>query len=239
MAAEADSPDPGYVPTCGSFVAKVGERICAELRGLGSLMNFHRNELLIAMDAASDHVLLIERGLVKVLLSSENGNQVIAGIYGPGELIGEQGVLFEQPRSAAIVTQTSGAATYVSKHDFRGFVSQHPDLLRILYDILHARLRRADHRQINLASQDVMTRVAKQLLAWSGTLGIEYPEGIVIDGMSQKELAQCIGAGETTVDAVLKELRERGLVLTKWRRYVLPSPRRLRAYLNRRDTIDT
>lgn len=49
----------------------------------------------------------------------------------------------------------------------------------------------------------------------------------MISGLSRKDLAECVGAGETTVDAVLKDLTAGGLVCTDWRKFVLPSPQRL------------
>jgi CRP/FNR family transcriptional regulator, cyclic AMP receptor protein len=216
----------GYTLISGTFTSRAGEQACAELRNLGSKVGFARNETLITFGAPSDYVLLIEEGLVKVLLPGE-GRELVAGIYGPGELVGEQGVLFSEPRSATVVAHTRGKATRVRGRLFQSYVDRNPVVLGALYVILRERLRKADHRQLSLVFQDVSTRVARQLLAWSETLGRQRDDGVVIEGLSRKDLSQCIGAGETTVDAVLKDLSSRGLVRTRWREYVLPSPQRL------------
>lgn len=224
----------GYALARGSFINKAGSQVWAELRELGTRAHFDRNETLIAVGAPSDHVLLLEHGLVKVFLPGE-GRELVVGIYGPGELMGEQGVLFSEVRSTTVVAHTRGAATRIPGRLFRRYLDRNPAVLSALYGILHDRLRKADYRQLSLAFQDVSTRVASQLLAWSETLGTRTADGVVISGLSRKELAQCIGAGETTVDAVLKDFTFRGLVRTHWRKYVLPSPQRLRDHITRDD----
>lgn len=222
----------GYAPARGTFITKAGKQACAQLRELGTLTRFGRNDTLLPFNATSDRVLLIEEGLVKVLLPGL-GRELAAGIYGPGELMGDQGVLDGARRSATVVAHTRGAATRIPGSLFLDYLDRNPAVFVALCGILRDRLRKADHRQLTLAFHDVSTRVARQLLAWSETLGTTTSEGVVIAGLSRKDLSQCIGAGETTVDAVLKDFTARGLVLTHWRRYVLPSLRDLRNHLNR------
>lgn len=224
----------GYALVRGSFINKAGRQVWTELRELGTQVHFDRNETLIAVGGPSDHVLLIEHGLVKVLLPGK-GRELVAGIYGPGELMGEQGVLFSEARSTTVVAHTRGAATRIPGYLFRRYLDRNPAVLGALYGILGERLRKADHRQLSLVFQDVSTRVALQLLAWSETLGTTTADGVVISGLSRKDLSQCIGAGETTVDAVLKDFTSRGLVRTRWRTFMLPSPQHLLDHVTRHD----
>lgn len=224
----------GFALARGTFINQAGKQVCAQLRELGTLTRFARNDTLLPFNAASDHVLLIEEGLVKVLLPGQ-GRELAAGIYGPGELMGDQGVLDGARRSATVVAHTRGAATRISGRLFLNYLDRNPAVFVALCGILRHRLRKADHRQVTFAFQNVATRVARQLLAWSETLGIETAEGVVISGLSRKDLSQCIGAGETTVDAVLKEFTGRGLVRTHWRKYVLPSVVRLREHVDSGD----
>ncbi|TWG08075.1 CRP-like cAMP-binding protein [Saccharopolyspora dendranthemae] len=229
----AEDVDTGYLPAQDSFVTHAGTDLCTELRGLGTRTDFDRNELLLLVDRPSDHVLLIERGFVKVQLAG-NGRDLIAGLYGKGELIGEQGVMESKPRSATVVAHTACEATRVHHRDFKEFLRRHPELPLILGRIAYERLHRADQRQINLASQDVPTRVCRQLLAWGQALGERTRDGVAISGLSRKDLAQCVGAGEATVDAALKQLGDRGLLRTRRLTFVLPDPHRLRGYLHTR-----
>lgn len=227
-----DAPDSsvGYAPAYGSFVDNVGSP-CDELRRAGSTTRFRRNDFLLTKGDRSDHVLLIDSGLVKVRLDDMNGNQVIVGLYGRGELIGEEGVLSGETRSANVIGHAGGVVTRVPSHAFHEFLRHHPETLHLLYRIQHSRLRNADHRQLTVATHDVPTRVAKQLLAWADTIGTSTGNGVLVSGLTRKDLANCVSASEPRVDQVLTTLTESGLLRTHWRKFLLPSPEQLRAHL--------
>ena len=227
-----DAPDSsvGYAPSCGSFIDNVGSP-CDELRRTASRTRFRRNEFLLTKGHRSDHVLLIESGLVKVRLDDMHGYQVIVGLYGHGELIGEEGVLSGETRSANVIGHADGVVTRVPSHAFHQFLREHPETLHLLYRIQHSRLRNADHRQLTVATHDVQTRVAKQLLAWADTIGTSTRNGVLVSGLTRKDLANCVSASEQRVDRVLSRLTESGLLRTHWRKFLLPSPEQLREHL--------
>ncbi|GAA2802974.1 MULTISPECIES: Crp/Fnr family transcriptional regulator [Crossiella] len=203
------------------------DAVRAVLRRYGRSRDFHRQQTLLSEGAESDEVLLIEQGLVKVLLSGGNGTELIAGFYGAGELIGELGVIEEVPRSATVIAHTAGSAVHVPRAVFLSLMRTNQDVLLLVNSTLQRRLRNADHRGLSVAFQDVPTRVAKQLLSWADDRGEQTEHGVAIRGMSQKELAQSVGASAKTVDAALKRFRAQGLVRTSRLRYLLPDPRRL------------
>lgn len=186
----------------------------------------------MSFGAPSDDVLLVESGALKVTLSDRGGAQLIAGPYGPGELIGELGVLERRPRSATVTAHEHGSATRVSAAAFRSLVEEDRDVQSLVNATLRDRLHRADQRQLAIASQSVSIRVATQLLCWAAGLGRLHEDGVVVRGMTQRDLARAVVASEKSVDAALKSLRAAGLIQT-WRlHYLLPDPLRLRELLN-------
>lgn len=203
------------------------DAVRAVLRRHGRTRDFHRHQVLLSEGADSDEVLLIEQGLVKVLLSGGNGTELIAGFYGAGELIGELGVLEQAPRSATVIAHTQGSAVHVPRAVFLSLTRTNQEILLLVNRTLHQRLRSSDRRGLSVAFQDVPTRVAKMLLSWADSRGEQTEHGVAIRGMSQKELAQSVGASAKTVDAALKRLRAEGLVETSRLRYLLPDPHRL------------
>lgn len=178
----------------------------------------------MTVGAASDEVLLIESGSVKVVLSAENGSESIVGLYGDGELIGELGVISDQPRSATVVAHLPGSAVHVPRVAFLRLMEQDMDTLVLVNDTLRRRLHNADHRQLAMAARDVPTRVAAQLLTWARKFGEQVERGLRVQGMTQRELAQVVTANEKTVDAALQQLRSAGLVETGRRSFLIPDP---------------
>lgn len=198
-----------------------------QLREIGRIRRFSRNDRLMVYGDRSDEVLLIESGNVKVVLSTDGGTELIAGFYGAGELIGELGVMNGIPRTASVIAHTSGSAVHVSGKLFLGFVSENRLALLHIVGTLQRRLRNADRYRLDNASQDVPTRVARQLLAWGQSCGRVTAEGTVVRGLTQKDLAQTVSASVKTVESALKVLRGAGLLHTRRCTFVLPNPGRL------------
>ncbi len=137
-------------------------------------------------------------------------------------------MLSGEPRSADVIGHADGVVTRVPSRAFHRFLDHHPNTLHLLYRIQHNRLRKADHRQLAVASHDVPARVAKQLLAWADTIGTGTRHGVLVSGLTRKDLAHCVSASEKRVDAALHLLTKSGLVRTHWRKFLVPSPEELR-----------
>lgn len=186
----------------------------------------------MAMGARSHEVLLIDSGAVKVLLPSAAGLDVVVGLRGPGTLLGELGVLDEQPRSATVVGFADGVATHLPGPAFRDLVDHDRDVRRLTDDARHQRLRSADRRQVQVATMNVRSRTICQLLDWAMSFGERTVEGVVLSGLSHRDLAGAVLASEKHVDAVLHELRRAGLLRTSRLRFVLPEPDRLGQFVD-------
>lgn len=213
----------------------LGERIRQLLLNSGTSRPFSSGELLMMAGAPSDEVLLIESGMVKVVLTAANGSESIVGLYGPGELIGELGVISREPRSANVLGQQDGVAVHIPGEAFRTLLEQDREALLLINEMLRRWLRNADRRQLELASRDVPSRVAAQLLGWARDHGEWCGTRVVVRGMTQRDLAQTITASEKTVDAALRALRSAGLLETGRRRFTLLHPTLLEDLLRRPD----
>nr|WP_052478604.1 Crp/Fnr family transcriptional regulator [Kibdelosporangium sp. MJ126-NF4]CEL19377.1 transcriptional regulator, Crp/Fnr family [Kibdelosporangium sp. MJ126-NF4]CTQ94824.1 transcriptional regulator, Crp/Fnr family [Kibdelosporangium sp. MJ126-NF4] len=203
------------------------EQAIAQLRDAGQRRSFDRTDRLMTIGAASEEVLLIESGAVKVLLSAGDGSELIVDLYGRGELIGELGVLSGRPRSATVVGHMAGVAVHIPGGRFRELARRHAYVLLLVNETLDRRLRNADCRQLAMASREVPSRVAYQLLSWARAHGEHTRDGLRVQGITQRELAQTVNASEKSVDAALRLLRSDNLVRTGRCLYLLPDARRL------------
>lgn len=226
-------PPPGLMPVRqhDAVADQIIRRVSQTLRGIGRQQGFHRGDFLMRCGARSDEVLLIETGAVKAILSAENGAESILGIYGPGELIGELGVMNGRPRSATVIAYLDGVALHVPRTSFLRLFERDREVRTLVNDTLWRRLHNADRRQLALASLDVPTRVATQLLAWAKDHGVRAGTGLSVRGFTHRDLAQVVTASEKSVDAALKLLRSSGLLQTGRCWYMLPDPARLERLL--------
>jgi CRP/FNR family transcriptional regulator, cyclic AMP receptor protein len=204
------------------------------LRGCGSSKRFSRGQHLLTAGTASDKVLLIESGVVKVVLSGRPGMESVAALHGRGTLIGERGVTTGQPRSAHVVGTLAGEAVHVSASVFLQLRDENPNVRALLEHTLRTRQRWADERLL-AQMHSVRTRVVSFLLRWAHELGTPADDGLLMRGVSQKEIAQAVIASEKTVETVLGELRASGVLRTRRLGYLLTDPAELERSLENSD----
>lgn len=175
----------------------------------------------------SGDVLIVRTGLVKVVARAGRRSVVLA-LRGPGDIIGEIGYITGDPGLATLSAITTVEALYIAHADYLTALRRYPIAERSMYRTVGVRLREADRDRIAAASMNVGQRLARLLLKviqWYQPA----PDGAVtIDGLSQSELAACIGGAPRTVAREIAAWKQRGIVSTHWRAIVVHDPDELR-----------
>src|SRR5690242_17725952 len=138
------------------------------------------------------------------------------GLAGPGELVGELAALRGVARSATLTARTDVAALAVPAAQFRAFLNATPSGAVMVLDTVVERLQVADVQRRELASLDVVARVASRLLEFAE----RFPAGDEI-AVTHAELAAWAGASREAVTHALGVLRMLGCVETHRGRVVV------------------
>ena len=109
----------------------------------------------------TDFVYFVLTGNLKVMVSDEDGREVILTILGQGEMFGEMGVLDDSPRSASVVAVSPSDLVTIAKTDFKRLMQDNFELAWHVMCNLTRRLRDADRKIESLALMDVYGRVAR------------------------------------------------------------------------------
>ncbi len=167
---------------------------------------FHRDDSGTAL-----HV--IERGTVKLMLTSPEGREITVELLGAGDFFGELALLDSGPRSASAVALEATETLTLERDQFAALLEAHPQVALRLLGVLGERLRRADDLIGDLLFLDLPGRLAKQLLALAEERGSATPRGVRIDlRLSQSELAAMVGATRESVNRCLNAYAERGIL---------------------------
>lgn len=168
-----------------------------------------RGQAVVHAGDQPDYVYFVLTGSLKVLVSDEDGREVILTILGQGELFGEMGIFDEQPRSASVVAVQPSDLVMISKQDFKQLMREDFDIAWRIMSNLADRLRNADRKIESLALMDVYGRVAHLLLEMA-----EQKDGetIVTRKISKQDIAKMIGASREMVSRVMKDLGVQGLI---------------------------
>jgi CRP-like cAMP-binding protein len=190
------------------------------LEGLGSPVRFPVEQTIFWEGQPSHSVLLIQQGSVKVTRKAIDGAEVILAVRGPNEVMGDEGVLMGDPRSATVTTITEVVGLDVAAGDLLRFVDdQH--LWLVMYRAAVQRRRQSDQRALS-ERLEVKSRLARCLVDLVAEVGERVDGGwLIAAALSQRDLAGRIGASRDAVAIELRKLREQGLVTTGRSRIVL------------------
>ena len=180
--------------------------------------SFGRNATIIGAGDPTDSLYIVINGRLKVLMSDEQGREVILSLLGPGEFFGEMGLLDDSPRSASVVTQEPCELLSISKTDFKRSLAENFDLSLMVMRGLVKRLREADRKIGSLALMDVYGRVARLLLEMAEDV---EGEKVVVKKLSKQDIAKMIGASREMVSRVMKDLQLGGYFEVRGRSIVL------------------
>jgi len=171
--------------------------------------SYPRNTILVTEGDDTDSLFVVQAGKVKVYLSDEEGKELILNIQGPGDYFGEVALLDDAPRSASVMTLEDTRCLVVSKRDFQECLLQNPQIALVLLRDLSQRLRQLTENVKSLALMDVYGRVARTLLGLA-----EKRDGqMVIDQkLTQKDIANMVGASREMVSRILKDLTAGGYI---------------------------
>jgi CRP/FNR family cyclic AMP-dependent transcriptional regulator len=180
--------------------------------------SFGRNAKIIGAGDPTDSLYIVISGRLKVLMSDEQGREVILSILGPGEFFGEMGLLDDSLRSASVVTLEACELLTISKTEFKRSLAENFELSLNVMRGLVQRLREADRKIGSLALMDVYGRVARLLLEMAEDID---GEKVVVNKLSKQDIAKMIGASREMVSRVMKDLQLGGYLEVRGRAIVL------------------
>jgi CRP/FNR family transcriptional regulator, cyclic AMP receptor protein len=201
----------------------------AGLRSRATERRFARGGALFHEDGAPDRVYVVLTGFVKLSRLSNEGREVILGIRGPGDLLGEQSAIDQRPRSATAIALDPVTTLVISGTDFLAFLGEEPHVALIVLRTLSHRLREADFKRVELSVQDTVARVAARITELAERFGSQTGKGVEIDlPISQEELAGWTGCSRDSVVKALQTMRSLGWIETARRRITVREPQELR-----------
>jgi CRP/FNR family cyclic AMP-dependent transcriptional regulator len=223
------------LPAASTFLARLDTEAQRAFQGLGVHRRHRRGATVLFEGDTGDNVLFVVEGRLKVLTTTPDGRELVLGLRGPGELLGELTAIAQDGRGryATVVAMDDLQVRVITGEEFRAFLLQHPSGSLGLLTMLVERLREADRQRVEFGSLDVAHRVARLLvdLAESGS-GVPAADGGTDIGiqLTQEELAGMVSASRESLARALSTIRRQDLIRTGRRSIVVLDLDRLRAY---------
>lgn len=188
----------------------------AAYKNCHNFTHYSKSDYIYFVEDASTKVFLIEKGKVKLGYYNEDGSEVVKAILCKGELFGEKAILGEEKRNE--FAQSLDNATSICPI---GVTTLH-DLMRDnqtftlkIYKFISFRIQKLERRLQILLFKDAKTRLLDFLdelcedygmcCDKTGGMKIEHP-------YTQKDIANLIGTSRPTLNLILNELKQDGII---------------------------
>src|SRR5262245_55333436 len=103
-----------------------------ELFDLAQVNQLKAGGVLFAAGDAGDGCYRLDKGLLKVLVTSPRGEERIVAILGPGAIVGELAMIDRMPRSASVVALRDSVLRFVSREAYDKRVLAHAETKQAL-----------------------------------------------------------------------------------------------------------
>lgn len=221
-----------FVPPC-DFVSGMKPADREALLALARIGEFAKGEFVFNAGDPGQNVYILESGRAKICQLSPEGKEIILWFCLPGEMFGMAEVPHGSAREVFAQVCTRSSVYSIPRETFNIFLSDHPDTALQVISLLSCRLRTIGHMLLNLAQDDVTSRIVKLLLRLSvpsmrnqdANMSLQIP-------LTHQEIADMVGASRQTVSTVLGELRREGALDVVKHRIHIHNGERLSAMLD-------
>ena len=202
--------DPGALSSAVGSVFR--GKLCQSVMRYRKATRFEKEAVLYEARGKDHNIYFLERGVVKVGTLGKGGREIIYDVRREGDVVGELCACGHPRRDRAVALEPTEAVV-VPFDEVLVILQKNPDALRAFLESLGRTLADAYEQVTTLAADDLAHRLVKTLLKLSARLGRPGEQGVEIGSyLTQKEIAQMVGARRERVSTALNQLRRRGVV---------------------------
>ena len=182
------------------------EALCLERR-------VPKNTLVINEGDETDCLYILLKGKAQALRTDDSGRQFVINRFNPYDYFGEMSLFDRNARCATVITKTACTLMILPRKAFFDFATARHAVYHNMIKTLLEKLRKATEQISELAFLDVYGRLARFLVENQNS------EGVIVEKLTQQDLADIVGASRETVCRIYNELvsggfitKERGLM---------------------------
>jgi len=173
---------------------------------------FRRGEVIFHQGDTGDTLEIVASGSVKIVLASEEGEEAILATVQPSQTFGELALLDGAPRSASAIALEPSETWQLPRSTLRNLMDEDPALRDAMFASLASVLRRITGQVEELHFLDLAGRLATRLGRLARAQDPTAQEVTLDWHLTQSDLAAMIGGTRQSVNRLLNDLVDEGLV---------------------------
>ena len=178
------------------------------------IKKYHKKDIIFWEGDNAHSLFFIEGGSIKTYKSTESGKELVTGIYGPGDFIGQLSLLNSvgtYVENAMVLDDAEVCA--IPKNDFTNLLYRNPTVSHKFIGMISNNLIHVQEQLVDMAFASVRQRAAKTLLElYEKELIKDKPNGGM--GIPREDFAGMIGTATETAIRTLSDFKDEGLITT-------------------------
>jgi CRP-like cAMP-binding protein len=172
---------------------------------------YKKNQVIYFEGDPAVGVYLLLSGQIKTIKMTEEGRELMTGIYKKEDFLGTNTILSNKPYDDTATALEDTCLCFFPKLQFDELLRLYPDISEKFLKILSNDIRTKDEYLLQLAYQSVRKRVAEAILR----LLVQKNNKLHTISISRDDLAALSGTATETVSRTLTEFKKEGLIEKK------------------------
>ena len=169
---------------------------------------YQKGDSLFCEGNRSNHLFLVKKGLIKTFKSTEEGKELITGLYKAKSFIGYTSSLGDFPHSENAEAIEDSKIIKIDKDEIISILGSNSHVALDLIELLANKIKTTKEKLVQVAYDSVRGRTAKSLLLLSEN---DPLDSIVL---SRADLASLTGIAKETLIRTLSDFKEENLIET-------------------------
>ena len=183
---------------------------------------FPKGAFICHQGEPGDSVHLIDTGTVAIRVNGPVGDIITVDVMSPGNSFGEQALINDGAiRTATVVALERVETLRLTRDEFRALWEEHPGASMVVAKMLEARLRSTSQALLDALHLPAENRVMRRLAVLADIYASHASHSIPL---TQDDIASMAGTTRQTVNRILGQAQEAGLVSLTRGRIVITDP---------------
>ncbi len=183
---------------------------------------YEKNALVFQQGLAADAFFVLLDGRLKVVQTTEEGQQIVVRFVNPGEIFGIAAAIGRDTYPGTALAAAESVALAWEQAYWPALVAKYPTVAANTLRAVGSRLLEQHTKVGEMATQRIERRIARLLLRLVGQAGKKSGDGIEIDfPVSRQDLAEMTGATLFTVSRVMSAWDKSGVIASGRQRIIV------------------
>ena len=187
------------------------EALLAGINGGKTVVEYTANRIIFRQGEPADSIFYLQRGKVKLTVTSQQGKEAIVAILGAGEFFGEGCLAGQILRVSTAVAMTDCTFARIEKPRMARMLHEQHDISELFVTHLLSRNIRYEEDLVDQLFNSSEKRLARILLLLAH-FGKEGRSESVLPRVNQENLAQMVGTTRSRVSHFMNKFKKLGFV---------------------------